>query len=341
MKRLFLIILISILCPLSCSNSKNENQNNKFSVGVFIPGVISGNPPYEMMANAARNLQTENTNISIKIFEAGYNQAEWEEKLTSFTANGNYDIIVTTNPALPELCDRIEKSFPKQKFIITDAYYTNNTNIATYMFNQYEQSYILGYAAGLINISELPNITPTDKIGFIVSQEYPLIVKHIIPGFLEGARLVNKNFKIDYRVIGNWYDATKTSELAASMIDGGVNVMDIIAGGAAIGAIKRVQNEHKYIVFHNIDEYDKAPGTILACGFIDQAKLTKEVILDAIKGEIDYGKAKVLGVKEGYVGLIENNNIYQKYMPNDIKKKLSDMIENIKSGKTALNTPSL
>lgn len=341
MKRILLSLII-LITIFSCNSGKsNENINKTFSVGVFISGVIAGNPPYEMMANAAKELQTENTNINIKIFEAGYNQAEWEEKLTLFISDGNYDVVVTTNPALPELCVNVGKNFPNQKFIITDAYYEGNDKIATYMFNQYEQSYILGYAAALINTSKLPNIIPSNKIGFIVAQEYPLITKHIIPGFLKGIRLVNENFEIDYRVIGNWYDATKASDLAGSMIKSGVNVIDIIAGGASIGAIKRAETEGKYIVLHNVDEYFKAPGTILACGFMNQSKLTKEVILWAMNGSIEYGKAKVLGVKEGYVGLIEDSPLYQKYMPDYIKQKLSTLIEDIKTGETVLNTPSL
>ncbi|HEB09960.1 MAG TPA: BMP family ABC transporter substrate-binding protein, partial [Spirochaetales bacterium] len=37
---------------------------------------------------------------------------------------------------------------------------------------------------------------------------------------------------MDFRVIGNWYDANKAADLANSMIDSGVDVIATIAGGA-------------------------------------------------------------------------------------------------------------
>jgi len=48
---------------------------------------------------------------SIKVFEAGFNQAEWQEKLTSFVATGNYDFILTSNPSMPDLIAAVSPLF--------------------------------------------------------------------------------------------------------------------------------------------------------------------------------------------------------------------------------------
>ena len=157
---------------------------------------------------------------------------------------------MTTNPSLPEICDDISKKFPNQKFIITDAYLNGNENIKTYEYNQYQQSVILGYLAGLITTSDMKNINSDKKVGFILSQEYPLITDDIIPGFKEGLQLADKDATADVRIVGNWYDASKASELALSMIDGGVDTFTSIAGGAAEGLYKVAKEKGLYVVLH-------------------------------------------------------------------------------------------
>ena len=334
MKYLSCIISFLLLFSISCSNSSNQNIEKKFSVGVFIPGVTSGNPTYEMLNNAALDIAKEYPNIEIKIIEAGYNQSQWEQKLTSFVAQKNFDIVITSNPAMPEICNNISKNFKNQKFIVTDSYYEGNSQIATYMFNQYEQSFILGYAAALISKSDMKNIVDTKKIGFIVSQEFPLLAKYIIPGYIEGAKSVDKDIELDYRVIGNWYDVNKALGLAESMIKNNVNVTAVIAGSSSVGVIEAFKDASKYIVFNDTDEYVKAPGTILLCGQLEQYKLVKQLIIEAFNNSsnIEYGKAKIIGMKDGYLDILTDSKYYSDYMPKDIQIKIEALVADIKNG---------
>jgi simple sugar transport system substrate-binding protein len=336
MKQLLCFLILSFFI-FSCANNKKDE--NMFSVGVFIPGVTEGSPMYESMASGA--LSISNENIKVKVIEAGYNQSAWKEKLMSFALQGNYDIILTTNPALSEICNEVSQSLNNQKFIITDSYYIDNTNIATYMFNQYEQSYVLGYMAGLISRSNLDNIVDSNKIGFIASQEFPLLNKHILPGFLDGAKKVDDNFELDFRVVGNWYDSSKALEITKSMIASGVNVIATITGGASVGVINGVKEEKKYMVYHDTDAYSKAEGVILLSGQIEQYQLTREVIINASKNKIEYGKNKVLGIKEGYISILNDSEYHINYVPLDIRDKISNLVNDIKDGKIIFEYESL
>jgi len=132
-------------------------------IGVFIPGVREGSPIYDTMAKGAERLAAEISGASIKIFEAGFNQAEWEEKLTSFVASGKFDIVITSNPSMPELVNNVSKSFPKQKFICLDGYLPGNPNVYSALYNQLEQGYVTGYLAGLVSISGMKGTNPDKK----------------------------------------------------------------------------------------------------------------------------------------------------------------------------------
>ncbi len=308
---------------------------------VFITGVIAGSPPYELMAEGAEEFAKENQNVSVKIYEAGMNQAEWEAQLAEIVSGGEYDIVLGSNPSLPQICASVGEKFPNQKFIITDAEYKGNPQICTYLFNQYEQSLFLGYLAGLVNTSEMPRANAKKRIGFIAAQEYPLLTKQMIPGFFEGARLADNKIEVDTRVIGSWADANKAADLASAMMDSGVTVFTAIAGGAAQGMVKTASDRGAYIVWYNTNVYNLAPGVVVGCGIMEQKKLVKEILAKAQAGDIQYGVSEMLGVKEGYISFDTKDPMYIQSLPENIRAKFENFLDDLKAGRINYTVPKL
>jgi simple sugar transport system substrate-binding protein len=352
MKKILVIILLMCLTFLpACSKVKNPEsgqhlltvQNKPLSVLVYITGVVAGSPSYEMLALGAKEFADTHNKVIIKIYEAGFNQAEWEEQLRSMVAGGEYDLVLGSNPSLPEICASISKTFPNQKFIITDAAPPpeGNPQICTYLYNQYEQALFLGYLAGLVTTSAMPHANDAKKIGFIVAQEYPLLTRQIVPGFLDGARLVDPGIEMDLRVIGNWYDANKAADLAISMINSGVDVFTSIAGGATEGLIRTIKDRGAYAVNFNTNDYSQASGLIVGCGIMEQKKLVFEILSDFIAGNIQYGTGKTLGVKEGYLDFIFDDPGYRDHLPAEIQEKFNAFMNDLRAGRVAYTIPSL
>jgi len=337
----FLIILLFAVSVFSCTKNKQDQAKKELSVLVFITGVTAGSVPYEQMANGALEFASANPNVSVKIYEAGFNQAEWEQQLAEMVSSGVYDVVLGSNPSLPELCVNVGKKFPNQKFIIADAQYAGNSQIRTYLYNQYEQSLFLGYLAGLVTVSDMPYANKQKRIGFIAAQEYPLLSKQMLPGFLEGARLVDNEIELDRRIIGSWADANKAAELCAAMIDSGVDVFTAIAGGAAQGMIKTASEKNKYVVSYNTNEYRLAEGLVLGCGIMEQKKLVTEILKDALEGKIQYGIAQTVGVKEGYLGFIFDDPAYKNNLPAAIREKFEKFYNDLREGKINYTIPPL
>lgn len=337
---LFGMVLSLAIAAGSVEKGKPEEKPS-LSILVYITGVTAGSPPYMALAEGATEFANENHNVKVKVYEAGFNQAQWEEQLTSLVATGEYDLVLGSNPSLPEICESIAKKFPKQKFVITDAYMEGNPQIRTYLYNQYEQSLFLGYLAGLVTTSSMPYANKALKIGFIAAQEYPLLNKHMLPGFLEGARMANAGIEVDFRVIGNWFDANKCSDLASSMISAGVDVFAVIAGGAAQGLFKVAKEQGAYIVFHNTNEYKNALGNVVGCGSMEQKKLTKEILKDALDGTIHYGSATIVGAQEGYLRFLADDPAYTNNLPEAIRVKFDAFMDDIYKGKIAYTLPAL
>jgi simple sugar transport system substrate-binding protein len=350
MKKKYLIVLVFIFAAtalISCnkytsdtndnfdsveSNTTKSNKVNYENILVFIPGSIAGSAPYENLYNGAIEYASENGHINVKSYEAGFNQAEWESQLKSLVASGTYDIVLTSNPSLPEICDNISKKFPNQKFIITDAYLEGNENIKTYEFNQYQQSVILGHLAGLITTSNMANVNSDKIVGFILSQEYPMIKDNIIPGFKAGLNQVDKDIALDIRVIGNWYDASKASELALSMIDNGVDSFTSIAGGAAEGLYKVASEKGLYVVAYDTNSYQLAPKTIVGSGNIKSTKLVKEALKEATKGELTWGVAERVGIEEGYIDFFTEDPLFKQSLSDDVYSSFMDWYKMVKNG---------
>jgi len=311
------------------------------SVLVFIPGMVVGSPTYEMMAEGALEFARENEGMEIRVYEAGFNQALWEEELMSLVATGRYDLVLSSNPALPEIAASVARRFPSQKFVITDAYYSGNPQIMTYLFNQFEQALFLGYLAGLVSTSNMPHANNARRVGFIAAQEFPLITRHMAPGFIEGARRVDPAMELDFRIIGNWYDAGTAADLAEGMINAGVDVFTSVAGGATHGLIRTITDRGAYAVFFNTNEYGQAPGFVVGSGIIGQRELTKAILANFLEGNIQFGTARTLGVREGYIDFIFDDPGFRDHVPAYIQERLAAFMDDFRAGLIEFTVPPL
>jgi basic membrane lipoprotein Med (substrate-binding protein (PBP1-ABC) superfamily) len=337
MKRTWTIALgltLSLILPLAAFAQA-------YKIAIFVPGVVAGSPLYEQMVSGTEKAIKEFPNASMKVIEAGFNQGEWQEKMTSLAATGEYNVIVTSNPAMPFITSEVAKAFPKQKFLHLDAYFPGNPQIYSLLYNQVEQAYFNGYLGGLVTTSSMPGANPELKAGMIVAQEYPALTKMMKPGYEQGLHAVNPEITLDYRVIGNWYDANKAADLANSMIDAGVDVILSICGGANQGVIKAAKEKGKYVLYFDSNEYKIAPGTIVGCAVLNQEKAAYERVKAAIQGKLPWGKAEIVSAKDGYVDFADADPLYINNVPEAVRRKMAVVVKKIRSGQLVLPVPEL
>ena len=329
-KSLFIITLLSSLFILGC-----KPVSQKHSVAVFIPGICADSPTYAMLRDGViRAIDTFNDGKTMEqksllyILEAGTNQSEWPAKITALCAEQKYDVIISSNPSLPEIVEPILQQFPNQKFILLDAECSGNPNICTVCYNQYEQSYLTGYIAGLMSNSR--------RLGLIAAQEYPVMNNIIYPYFEKGAKAANSASTVDFRIVGNWYDANKGAMLADVLYQSGVDVILPICGGASQGVINSAVNNDFYITWFDNNGFDKAPGNIISSTVMKQEELSELMTMEFLRGKTEWGTAKMLGVKEGYVDFVQDDPLYEKTVPENIRNQMSGLLDDIKNGKLVI-----
>lgn len=324
------VLLVFVLFA-SCTR-----EDSSYDIAVFIPGVTEGSPTYAMLADGVKKAVAQRENSTASIIEGGFNQGEWQQKVKALAASGDWDLIVTSNPALPEICDAVSREFPDQKFLILDGILEGNPSIYTFRYHQSQQGYLAGSFAALVSSSSMEGATDEKKIGLIIGQEYPDMNRSIRPGFEKGVHSILPEAEIEYRVVGNWFDASKAADLAGDLYDNGVDVILTIAGGAMQGVVTEARERGRYVIWFDTDGYTIAPGTIIGSTAISQERAAYEKTLQAIDGKLPFGEVEYGTVAEGWIHFVDENELFSQYVPETIAREMKKISQGLKTGKPNL-----
>lgn len=335
-KEFKIIFLLLLFFPLltGCTKEDKREKNESYSIAVFVPGVLSGSPTYEMMDKGVR-ATAASLGAKVKTVEGGFNQAQWPEKVMALAAEQSYDLIVSSNPSMPEICRKVQQQFPDQNFLILEGRGKTDDSVSTFFFNHRELSFLLGNFAGLITENRESD-NKIRRIGLIVGQEYPDMNNLIKPGFETGFKNINGDFVLDFRVIGNWYDASKASELATDMYANGTDIILTIAGGANQGVVSAAKAAGKFVLWYDSNGYNIKQGVVIGSGVIREDLAAEEMVRRAIEGTLSKGTSISAGVEEGYVDFIDDDPNYKKFVPLKVREEMNTIIESMRSGKIKL-----
>ncbi|MFW6364011.1 MAG: BMP family ABC transporter substrate-binding protein [Spirochaeta sp.] len=334
---LLCIIAITTIGIISITAVGCESRDDgTYHIGVFVPGYVEGSPTYELMVNGATRAAEEREDLTITVVEGGPNQSGWEESVMTMAANRSYDLIMSSNPSLPDIAARVAEQVPQQRFLLLDAEISGNPAIAATAYNHREQAFLNGYFAALLSQSELPSAQDGVRLGLVAGQEFPVMNNVIRTGFMEGARAAAPEASLDFRVVGGWNDPGKAAELARSMISGGVDVILTIAGGGNQGVITTAQEQGAYVTWFDASGYDFAPGVVMGSTVVRQDTAAYVGAVAAANGELHYGETIVYGVREGYVGFDTQHPAFQEHVPQEFQQKIIDIEQSILHGEINL-----
>ncbi len=340
MKRLTIVAVLLLVSALVLSAAgRSESAPEGFRIGVFVPGVVDGSPTYEMMVNGVNRAAREEGETEVSVVEGGFNQATWEEGVMSMAASGRYDVIVTSNPSMPEIALTVAEAVPEVRFLILDGYLEGHPRIHTILFNQREQAYLAGYFAGLVTTSSMPDSRPDRRVGLLAGQEYPIMNEVILVGYREGAQAVDSSITVDFRVLGNWFDAGRAQEIATDMIGRGSDVILTIAGGGNQGVVSAARERNAYALWYDDTGYDEGPGVVAGSTLVRQDTAAYESTRAAIRGETPWGTAVILGVADDAVGFDTEHPEFQNLVPDELVTEIEALLHRLSTGQLVLEMP--
>ena len=319
MKKLLAVLLcLSMLLPVSAFAAVDDLNDGVTRIALLISGDL-GDMSFWDSANAGMlKFAEDHPDVVVDIIEMGSSDTTKYESTLTKTCNAAYDLIIVGSTDMREPLQRAakKKKYADRRFIIFDTEIKDGkaadyTTVHSIMFSQNEGGYLAGTLAGLMSLEK--GAAATAFIGGTKND----IINDFGYGFMQGVRDVNAakgaNVKAYNAYIGDFTNSPKGSSLATSFYESGVEVLFAAASQAGLGCIDSAKNNGKLIIGVDSDQHEYYAGTDpekashIVTSVLKRVDLALYNCCEAfLNGTLTYGDLEVLGVKEGMIGLVEN-----------------------------------
>lgn len=285
--------------------------------------------------------------VEVKTVEMTTDETKWLPTLYDYSDDGSWDIIIVGTWQLAEPLQEVAPKYPDQKYFIfdQDVKYEEGDygNVYSILYKQNEVSFLAGaLAARMTTSTELDMNDPTQKtIGFLGGAENPVIDDFLL-GYIQGAKHVEEDIKVVISFVGNFYDTPKGKDLALSQYQqNGVDVGFNVAGLAGLGQIDAAEEIGKYAIGVDSDQaviFGEPTANYIPTSAMKNVdnSIYRAISLE-LEGKLQYGVRESLGIKEGGVG-IADNEYYQKIVPQAIRDEISELSSKIENGEIVVDT---
>lgn len=354
-------IIMSALMISGCTPSSSDNLSSGGgeSVSVVDDGIskiallINGNLGdmsfFDSAAAGMEKFKKDFPEAVVNIVEMGTDNTKWEPTLRQ-TANEDYDLIIVGTNEMREPLQRLVRNskYNDKRFILFDAEIEDNKSnnyptVRSILFKQNEGGYLAGALAALMT-----NDAGKTKTGFIGGMKID-IINDFGYGFMQGVNKVNetlsKNLLAYNSYIGDFYNSPKGKTLADTMYkEGDVDVLFAAASQAGLGCFDSAKNNQKYVIGVDSDQYDyfekvdKAKADRIVTSVLKRVDLMLyEACETFLEGELTYGLLQYEGLKEGKIGIVQNEN-YEAIVSEANRAFINDLIDGIISEEIVVNS---
>lgn len=355
MKRFSLTVLATLmalsLALAGCSgtggapSSAAGATDGKFNVVSVVNGNLGDKSFFDSAEAGLKRLQDAGV-ITYKSIELGgtdADQPKWKDTLIEVSESGEYDVVICGTWQMNEYLGEIAPQYPNQKYAIYDSS-VDAPNVVSLNYKQNDMGYIIGvFAAALTSQAEFDRITPEKVIGFVGGEDGPVINDFLV-GYIEGAKSVDPDVKVDTRYVASFVDTAKGKELAQAMIT--QNKVDIVWGVAGLsgnGAAEAANENNAWFIGVDSDQELTFTGTQAALATITLTSGLKNIgeSLEWLFGELKDGKTHWgeemwLGLDMNGVGVVTDKNF--KTVPESVQKATLDALEKVQSGAVTVGT---
>ncbi|NLW28674.1 MAG: BMP family ABC transporter substrate-binding protein [Erysipelothrix sp.] len=347
LKKLFALLLVFTLVACTTNDTPKEPTEKKYNVAYLINGNL-GDKSFFDSANEGLTKLKNDGRITLRTIEMGGSDSDkpkWLSTLYEVSESEEYDVIIVGTFQMPDFLKEVATEYPEQKYIIFDdnTYVGNNNNVMNLMYKQNELGYVVGVLAGSVTTeTSIKDINPEPVIGFVGGVDSPVINDFLI-GYIEGARSVNPNVKIDTRYTNDYVDTAKAKEFGLSMIkDQKADLIWGVAGNAGNGAAEAILENGK-AWFIGVDSDQEATfsselaAITLTSGLKNIGNSLIWVFDELDAGKTYWGTEISLGLSDGGVGLVTDKN-FDKVVTADIKAAVTTAIEAVQKGTVKVST---
>ena len=348
MKRfLSLVICIALsacIFPASAATVADLNDGQT-KIVLLISGDL-GDMSFWDSANAGMlKFAADHPDVTVDIVEMGSSDSSKYESTLTKMCNSDYDLIIVGSSDMREPLQRAAKKskYADRRFIIFDTEIKDNASadyptVHSLMFNQNEGGYLAGYLAALMS-ADL-GASATAFIGGTKND----IINDFGYGFMQGVRDAGNGILAYNSYIGDFVNSPKGSSLASSFYGSGVEILFAAASQAGLGCIDSARTNNKLIIGVDSDQYayyedaDPDKASHIVTSVLKRVDLALYDCCERfLAGTLEFGSMEVLGLKEGMIGLVDNEN-YRRIVPEGIRTQVAELTDRIISGEVTVES---
>ncbi len=233
--------------------------------------------------------------MEVKTYESK-TAAERVENVNA-AVNDGANIVVMLGFEFNDIVKEVAPTAPDTQFLIVDQCIENQPdNVHCAVFREYEASYLMGVAAGML--------TKTNKVGVVGALDIPFLHRYT-DGYAQGVKSVKPDAKVEVRWVGGdnpFADPVRAKEQAVAMNAAGADYIYTATSGGDFGVFEAAKEKDFKVFSVDVNHCPDIPGLI-----VDQSLKQVDVALGSAVDAILGGQKKVfmaLGIKEGAVGAI-------------------------------------
>ena len=347
---LFLVTAVSVLIGATACGERGPSGNEpadlndgKTRIALIINGDL-GDMSFFDSANAGMlRFQADHPEVEVNVMELGSTDtSKWESTLTQ-TANEAYDLIIVGTTDMREPLQRLvsRQKYADRRFIIFDTEIKDNAaqnypTVHSIMFNQNEGGYLAGAVAAL-----LTKQTGKQNTAFVGGSRND-IINDFGYGFMQGIVAINERQNWDVKAynsyIGDFTNSPKGKQIAENFYDQGVEVLFQAASQAGLGCFDAAKTKEKLAIGVDSDQYayyenvDPEKASRIVTSVLKRVDVALYEACEAfLDGTLEYGVLRQLGIKDGMIGIVENEN-YCNILSEENRAIVSELMAGIAEG---------
>jgi basic membrane protein A and related proteins len=210
--------------------------------------------------------------------------------------NDGAKVVVVLGFEFNDIINEVAPAAPDTQFLIVDQCIENRPdNVHCAVFREYEASYLMGVAAGML--------TKSNTVGVVGALDIPFLHRYT-DGYAQGVKAVKPDAKVEVRWVGGdnpFADPVRAKEQAVALKAAGADHIYTATSGGDFGVFEAASTGFKAFAV-DVNHCAEVPGVI-----VDQSLKRVDVALGAAVDAILAGEKKTfktLGIKEGGVGAI-------------------------------------
>ena len=354
-----LLALVMVLSLAACGNqntpagsgsnagSTSGDEAKVYNVVYLVNGNL-GDKSFFDSAQAGLDQLKADGRITLTTIEMGgldEDKPKWKDTLYEVSASGEYDVVICGTYQMPDFLKEVADQYPDQKYVIFDdnTYAGQSANVMNITYKQNDMGYLMGiFAATLTTDTSIEKINEDAVIGFVGGVDSPVINDFLI-GYIEGAKSVNPDIKVDVRYTNDYVDTSIAKEYGLSMInDNHCDLIWGVAGNAGNGAAEAAFETGKaYFLGVDSDQELTLSSDLAAITLTSGLKNIGNSLIwffdEMDAGRTYFGQEVSLGLAEGGVGIVTDKN-FATFANDDLKAAITAAEEAIKAGDVVVDS---